>query len=144
MKNQAKVDVDIALDNVSGLQFANFMSKWSNNTQQKPIKFGVIRSNPEKSKHLETATAQLGKFSVDFVNLRTETYADASRIPTIEIGTPEQDALRRDLTINSLYYNINTGKIEDFTKMGIKDLADGIVRTPLPPLTTLIGYKLNF
>lgn len=24
-------------------------------------------------------------------------------------GTPEQDALRRDLTINSLFYNLNTG-----------------------------------
>ena len=47
---------------------------------------GVIQSNPEKSKHLETATVQLGKFSVDFVNLRTETYADDSRIP--EVRTP--------------------------------------------------------
>ena len=35
------------------------------------FKIGVIQSNPEKSKHLETATVQLGKFSVDFVNLRT-------------------------------------------------------------------------
>jgi hypothetical protein len=33
---------------------------------------GIIQQNPEKSKHLETATAQLGRFSVDFVNLRTE------------------------------------------------------------------------
>lgn len=37
----------------------------------KSFRIGVIQSNPEKSKHLETATVQLGKFSVDFVNLRT-------------------------------------------------------------------------
>lgn len=40
----------------------------------KTFKIGVIQSNPEKSKHLETATVQLGKFSVDFVNLRTGVY----------------------------------------------------------------------
>ena len=31
------------------------------------------------------------------------------------MGTPEQDALRRDLTINSMFYNLHTRKIEDFT-----------------------------
>lgn len=32
-----------------------------------------------------------------------------------QFGTPEEDAHRRDFTINSLFYNINTGLIEDFT-----------------------------
>lgn len=41
------------------------------------------------------------------VNLRSETYAQGSRIPQMEFGTPEQDAMRRDFTINSLFYNIN-------------------------------------
>ena len=44
-----------------------------------------------------------------------KTYAADSRIPTMEFGTPEQDALRRDLTINSLFYNINLHSVEDFT-----------------------------
>lgn len=34
----------------------------------------------------------------------------------MQFGTPEEDAHRRDFTINSLFYNINTGVIEDFTK----------------------------
>ena len=33
-----------------------------------------------------------------------------------EYGTPEEDAYRRDMTINSLFYNIHTHKVEDFTK----------------------------
>ena len=33
-----------------------------------------------------------------------------------QFGTPEEDAHRRDFTINSLFYNINDGVIEDFTK----------------------------
>lgn len=67
---------------------------------------GVIKSNPDQSKHLETATVRVLGFEVDFVNLRAEEYTD-SRIPVMRIGTAEEDALRRDLTINALFYNIN-------------------------------------
>lgn len=84
-----------------------------------------------------TATARLGSFDLDFVNLRTESYSETSRIPVISIGTPTEDALRRDLTINSLFYNIHTKQVEDFTGNGINDLMAGIIRTPLPALITL-------
>ena len=40
----------------------------------------------------------------------------------MEMGTPKDDALRRDLTFNSLFYNINEQKVEDFTDKGIEDL----------------------
>ena len=53
-----------------------------------------------------------------------------------EFGTPTDDADRRDITINALFYNINEDKIEDFTHKGISDLQQGIVRTPLNPLIT--------
>lgn len=60
----------------------------------------VIQSNPDQSKHLETARMKIHGIWIDLVNLRSETYAQDSRIPTMEFGTPEQDALRRDFTIN--------------------------------------------
>ena len=70
----------------------------------------VIKSNPEQSKHLQTARMKVGDLELDLVNLRSETYT-SSRIPdSTPFGTPEQDALRRDFTINSLFYNINTGE----------------------------------
>jgi tRNA nucleotidyltransferase (CCA-adding enzyme) len=68
--------------------------------------------------------------------LRKEEYCDTSRIPTIAIGTPLEDAYRRDLTINSIFYNINTNTIEDFTMRGVDDLRQGLIRTPLDPLET--------
>lgn len=40
----------------------------------------------------------------------------------IEIGTPTEDAYRRDLTINSMFYNVNEKKIEDLTQRGLADL----------------------
>ena len=33
-----------------------------------------------------------------------------------------------------MFYNINEQKVEDLTKMGMQDLRDGIIRTPLDPL----------
>lgn len=69
-------------------------------------------------------------------NLRTETYTEDSRIPATSIGTPAEDAQRRDFTVNALFYNINDGKVEDLTGRGLQDLQDGLIRTPLPASTT--------
>ena len=113
------------------------------NTGEKKHNFGVIKANSEKSKHLETATIKVDGQEIDLVNLRSEKYAEDSRVPTIEMGTPEEDALRRDLTFNSLFYNINEAKVEDFTGKGIDDLREGICRTPLPPVQTFLDDPLR-
>jgi poly(A) polymerase len=42
-------------------------------------------------------------------------------------GTPEQDAFRRDFTINALFYDIATFSIIDYTG-GLEDLKAGLVR----------------
>jgi tRNA nucleotidyltransferase/poly(A) polymerase len=61
----------------------------------------------------------------------------------MRIGTPSEDAFRRDLTINSLFYNINSQVVEDFTGRGFDDLKRGVVSTPLAPLTTLLDDPLR-
>lgn len=43
-------------------------------------------------------------------------------------GTPEQDALRRDFTVNALFYNIADFSIIDYAG-GLEDLRHGVVRT---------------
>jgi tRNA nucleotidyltransferase (CCA-adding enzyme) len=43
----------------------------------------VLRINPEKSKHLETAVMKLMGFDVNFTHLRSETYSEDSRIPVV-------------------------------------------------------------
>ena len=58
-------------------------------------------------------------FELDFVNLRAEEYTD-TRIPVMRIGTALEDAMRRDLTINALFYNLNRRTVEDFTGQGIQ------------------------
>lgn len=77
------------------------------------------------------------------MNLRNEEYAEDSRVPEIRIGTPEEDAFRRDLTINAMFYNINEGKVEDFTNRGISDMQQRVARTPLEPFKTFMDDPLR-
>jgi poly(A) polymerase len=43
-------------------------------------------------------------------------------------GTPAQDAMRRDFTVNALFYNIADFSIIDYTE-GMDDLRNGVIRT---------------
>lgn len=52
--------------------------------------------------------------SIDVNNFREEIYHDNSRIPEMKLSTVHEDALRRDFTINALYYNIHTKQVEDY------------------------------
>ncbi len=49
-----------------------------------------------------------------------------------EYGTPEEDAWRRDFTINALFYNIADFTVIDYVG-GIEDLQGGVVRSIGPP-----------
>ena len=95
-------DIDIALDDMTGQQFGELVAKKLN------VKLGVVKANDEMSKHLETAIVRIEGQSIDLVNLRGDDWAgDADQTDTTIFGTPQIDASRRDLTINSLFYNIN-------------------------------------
>jgi tRNA nucleotidyltransferase (CCA-adding enzyme) len=76
-------------------------------------------------------------------------------------GTPLEDALRRDITINALFYNVHTRSVEDLTNkvsfvlpeqllplrryvpQGLNDLRNGTIRTPLPPRETFLDDPLR-
>jgi len=65
---------------MSGEQFADYINK---ELYPNENKVGVITKNPAKSKHLETATMFIEGIPIDFVNLRSETYSEESRVPEI-------------------------------------------------------------
>ena len=113
-------DIDIALNDMKGSTLANLINE---ELYPGKNKVGIIQQNVEKGKNLETATIKVCQTWIDLVNLRCE---DKNKI-----GTPITDAERRDLSINSLFYNINEGKVEDFTNKGIHDLENGIIETPI-------------
>ncbi|PRT55416.1 CCA tRNA nucleotidyltransferase, mitochondrial [Wickerhamiella sorbophila] len=130
-------DLDVAIDQATGEEFATALQQWmAAQSDEKVASVHTIARNPEKSKHLETATTKIEGLDVDFVNLRSEVYTVDSRIPKVEFGTPEQDAFRRDATLNALFYNLDKDQVEDFTGKGLDDLEAGILRTPLDPSET--------
>jgi tRNA nucleotidyltransferase (CCA-adding enzyme) len=140
----SSTDIDISLDNMMGKDFAMLVNQYLSAHHLPTHHIGIIQTNPEQSKHLETATVHVLDFWIDFVNLRSEVYTQDSRIPSeVGFGTPEEDALRRDITINALFYNLNQDCIEDFTGRGLADLHDGIIRTPLTPLETFMDDPLR-
>jgi len=154
LRTSAKpVDIDIAINNMLGREFAELVNDYLDERGQDTYKVGIVLTNPEMSKHLETATLSIGNFWIDFVNLRTEIYDDdehaesnekGTRVPvSVGIGTPIEDAYRRDLTINALFYNLQSGKVEDFTEMGLKDLNAKVVRTPIDPVQTFMDDPLR-
>lgn len=138
-------DLDIAINHLSGEEFVQklteYLTQYHPNLPLRTVH--TIKKNPEKSKHLETCTTKIYDRDIDFVNLRSEKYTLDSRIPVIECGTAEEDALRRDATLNALFYNLNESKIEDFTSRGLTDLQNGVLRTPLKPLQTFLDDPLR-
>ncbi|KAJ7785788.1 hypothetical protein B0H16DRAFT_1295113 [Mycena metata] len=137
-------DIDIALTDMMGDDFAGHLDAFAKSKDVKTGPIAIINPNPEQSKHLQTARIPIFGLDLDLVNLRSEEYADNSRIPTaIAFGTPLQDALRRDITINALFYNVHTRAVEDCTGKGIEDLKSGTIRTPLPPRETFLDDPLR-
>ncbi len=70
-----------------------------------------------------------GKF-IEVVTFRGPEGAEESGLEVF--GTPAQDAFRRDLTINALFYNIADFSIIDYVG-GMRDLKEGIIRVIGPP-----------
>ena len=62
-------------------------------------------------------------------NFRKEgVYLDGRRPTQVEIGTLQEDAVRRDFTINALYENPITGEILDPTSRGLSDIKNRVLR----------------
>ena len=136
-------DIDIGIDNMTGFKFGTLLAQYLEQPEVQILHkqdalghMAKIQANPEKSKHLETVTTKIMGMEIDLVNLRKETYSENSRNPTMEFGTPKEDALRRDATVNALFYNLNTTEVEDFTERGLADMERKLIKTPLAPLQT--------
>jgi hypothetical protein len=71
-----------------GVPFAEHFVSFVSSQKHLPVKaIAKIERNPNQSKHLETARTTVLDTELDFVNLRSEEYAEDSRIPTEVVST---------------------------------------------------------
>lgn len=117
-------DIDIVVEG-SGIALAEAVGR-------------VVHSRVSVFRNFGTAMLKFHGTEIEFVGARKESYRRDSRKPIVEDGTLEDDQQRRDFTINAMAFSLQK---DDFGALvdpfgGIRDLAAGIIRTPLDPDTT--------
>lgn len=123
-------DIDIVVEG-SGIALATAVAERIKCTERHGCRVSVF-------KNFGTAMLKYHGTEVEFVGARKESYHRDSRKPIVEDGTLEDDQKRRDFTINAMAFSLQQ---DDFGALvdpfgGIRDLAAGIIRTPLDPDTT--------
>lgn len=124
-------DIDIVVEG-SGIELAEAVG-------------AKVRSYVSVFKNYGTAMLRFKGIEVEFVGARKESYNRDSRKPVVEDGTLQEDQMRRDFTINTMAFSLQK---EDYGALvdpfgGIRDLAAGIIRTPLDPDVTFSDDPLR-
>jgi tRNA nucleotidyltransferase/poly(A) polymerase len=135
------IDFTFVLDNLDRTVEEGFdiMTQWLEHKE-----FTIFLSTPE----MFTIRAKFPKgdpnegLVADFVLARKEVgYKEGTRQPILELGTLEDDLVRRDFTLNSLAIAQDGTLIDLFD--GVSDLKKGILRTPLDPRITMMDDPLR-
>jgi len=78
--------------------------------------------------HFGVILVIVNKQSFEVATFRTDaSYSDGRRPDSVRFSTPQQDALRRDFTINGLFYDPLSGRLIDYVQ-GQQDLQNASLR----------------
>lgn len=129
--NRPPNDIDLAVEYPNGgILFGRYLYN-EGYTVGQPVEFARYGTSMLR-------LAQFPDEEIEIVQTRYKNYtAEATPENVTDVfGTMEQDAFRRDLTINALFRNVSSGRLFDPTGKGIADIADKQLRTPLSPADT--------
>lgn len=134
-------DIDIVVDvRNGGVSLANFLA--FRDKCYKPAKNPVIFPNYGTAKLNFTNDEVCKDINIEIVQTRKLHYGSSSQNTNVVFGTLEEDAKLRDLTINSIYYNISSETIVD-PNHGIQDIKDKVLKTPTDPFITFTDDALR-
>jgi poly(A) polymerase len=83
-----------------------------------------------------TAMVRIADQQVELASARAESYDPRTRKPEVRPGTLEEDAARRDFTVNALMRNLHSNEVLDPTGLGLADFDARLLRTPKDPHAT--------
>jgi len=104
---------------------------------------GLSSIPPVTYERFGTAMVRIEHADIEIVTARKESYDEGSRKPNVEPASYEEDALRRDFTINTLMRGLHSGELRDPLATGVCDLTDRVLRTPLDPDATFTDDPLR-
>ena len=116
-------DIDLLIDGGidAGIEFAKWFCEKTGS--HPPVEYGLYG----------TAMFQFMDSKIESVAPRSEKYVDGSRNPIVSESTIIDDCFRRDFTINSLFLNLSTNEIIDYSEQGINDIKNHIIRSTSDP-----------
>ena len=122
-------DIDLLIDGDinagAGITFAEWFCKKENifKKDSNPLVYGLYG----------TAMFQFMGEKIECVAPRSEKYQNDSRKPVVSSCTLEDDCFRRDFTINSLFINISNNELVDYSKNGLNDIRNKVIRSTSNP-----------
>jgi tRNA nucleotidyltransferase/poly(A) polymerase len=140
-------DVDVVVEPQGGknaVTLAEEVARMLDVPNVQADQYGVVHIGPVPT-DVEFDGVNLKGQKIEIVTSRKEKYEKGKgyKPSKVEPGTILEDMLRRDFTFNALVWRLLDGAqgpdkqaILDLTGMGLKDLQDKIVRTPLDPNET--------
>lgn len=126
MNNHYIKDIDIVVDLPNGgIEFTEWLYK-NNYLVRAPIIYPTYGT-------AMFSLSILPNIELEAVETREEHYKDkSSRNPEVKYGSLQEDCVRRDLTINALYYDITNDNVIDLIN-GVNDINNHIIQTPSDP-----------
>lgn len=150
-----------ALEIVKRLQDKGYIAYWVGGCVRdmlrgvEPEDYDVVtNATPEEVKKLFRKTVAVGEsFGVVLVVMhkvpyevatfrKDDTYSDGRRPDKVFYSTPQEDALRRDFTVNGMFYDPVANKLYDYVG-GQEDLKAGVIRTIGEPKARFSEDKLR-
>lgn len=143
-------DVDVVVEPQNGknaVTLAEEVASMLGGMSVHPDQYGVVHVGPVKNDIIYDGVNLKGQ-KIEIVTSRKEKYDKSknkgSHKPSqVEPGTILEDLLRRDFTFNALVWRLldvaqgpDKNAILDLTGLGLRDLKDKIVKTPLDPSET--------
>jgi poly(A) polymerase len=89
---------------------------------------GLFPGSNEVGAHFGVVIAKIGSHHIEIATFRTDgSYKDGRRPESVSFSTPEEDAQRRDFTVNGLFERPESGEVIDYVG-GVADLRAGVLR----------------